>query len=71
MLSARDGRLYLNTETHTAFITSLDAGEPAGLSTSPWAAGRRELVDLAGRLVLAGNVDDPKTWFPANRAIPD
>lgn len=72
VLSATDAELCLNTATQTACITATDAGEPADLTTSLWAAGRREfLVDLAERLVLAEDVDDPKTWFRANRAIPD
>lgn len=71
VLSARDARLCLNTDTTTACISVIDAGEPADLTTSLWAAGRRELlVDVAERLVVAEDVDSPETWFPANRAIP-
>lgn len=56
---------------HTACIES-GGGEPADLTNSLWPAGRRELlVDVAERLVFAKKIDDPVTWFPANRAIPD
>lgn len=69
VLSARDARLCLNLERHTACIEA-SAGDPADLTTSLWAEGRREvLVDVAERLVLAEDLDDQNTWFPANRAL--
>lgn len=71
VLSARDARLCLNLDRHTACIEAA-SGEAADLTRSLWAAGRRELlVDVAERLVVAQDPDNPDTWFPADRAIPD
>jgi hypothetical protein len=70
VLSARDAKLCLNTGSSTACIQATE-GEPEDLTKSLWAAGRRELLlDVAKRLVLADDIDDTSTWFPANRALP-
>jgi hypothetical protein len=70
VLSARDAKLCLNLEQHTACIQTAE-GEAEDLTRSLWAAGRRELlVEVAKRLVIAEDLDDPGTWFPANRAVP-
>lgn len=70
VLSARDGKLCLNLRDHTLCVTS-EGGEPADLTTSLWAAGRREfLVGIAKDLTAAKNLNDPTTWFPANDALP-
>jgi len=69
VLYARDARLCLNLERHTACVEA-SPGDPEDLTRSLWAAGRRELlVDVAERLVLAEDLDDPATWWPANRAL--
>jgi hypothetical protein len=73
VLSARDGRLCLNppgSPTHTVCIESGE-GTPADLTKSLWPAGRRELlVEIAESLKLAENLDDQRTWFDANDALP-
>jgi len=74
VLSARDARLCLNppgSPSHTVCIESGE-GTPADLTKSLWPAGRRELlVEVAESLKLAKNLDDQRTWFDANDALPN
>ena len=74
VLSARDARLCLNppgTPSHTICIESGE-GTPADLTKSLWSTGRRELlVQVAESLKLAKNLDDQRTWFDANDALPN
>lgn len=70
VLSARDGRLCLNTQGHTVCILA-EGGEPADLTVSLWPAGRRALlVEVAQHLKLAADLADEKTGWNANRALP-
>lgn len=70
VLSARDGKLCLNLTERTLCITS-EGGEPADLTKSLWAAGRREmLMGIAQDLTVGPHLDDPSRWFPANQALP-
>ena len=70
VLSARDGRLCLNTQGHTVCIAA-EGGEPADLTVSLWPAGRRALLlEVADHLTLAKDLTGPRTGWNANRALP-
>lgn len=70
VLSARDGRLCLNTQGHSVCVVA-EGGEPADLTVSLWPAGRRALlVEVADHLKLATDLTDDETGWNANRALP-
>lgn len=70
VLSARDGRLCLDTQGHSVCVVA-EGGEPADLTVSLWPAGRRALlVEVAEHLESAPDLADRQTGWNANRALP-
>ncbi len=70
VLSARDGRMCLNTQGHSVCVAA-EGGEPADLTVSLWPVERRELlVEVADHLKLATDLGDAQTGWNANRALP-
>lgn len=70
VLSARDGRMCLNTQGHSVCVAA-EGGEPADLTVSLWPVERRELlVEVVDHLKLATDLGDAQTGWNANRALP-